>query len=102
MAIPHLSEMYEAYRERGLVIVGISLDTGGRERVQRFAVNTGIRYPIVMADDKVVKDYDISPIPTTYLIDRDGYISNKWVGFSEALMSKISAETDRLLSRESS
>jgi len=102
LAIPHLNEMYKAYRERGLEIIGISLDTGGGERVRRFAVNMGIQYPIIMADNEVVKDYGISPIPTTYLIDRDGYISNKWVGFSQNLMSKISAETERLLSRKSS
>jgi hypothetical protein len=62
----------------------------------------GIEYPIIMADDQVVKNYGISPIPTTYLIDRAGYISNKWVGFSQDLMGKISAETERLLSKESS
>jgi peroxiredoxin len=62
----------------------------------------GIQYPIIIADDEVLKNYGISPIPTTYLIDREGYISSKWVGFSQSLMSKISAETERLLSRERS
>jgi peroxiredoxin len=102
LAMPHLNKMYMAYRERGLEIVGVSLDKGGRELVRRFAVNMGIEYPIIMADDQVVKNYGISPIPTTYLIDRAGYISNKWVGFSQDLMGKISAETERLLSKESS
>jgi cytochrome c biogenesis protein CcmG/thiol:disulfide interchange protein DsbE len=102
LAIPHLNEMYRVYRERGLEIIGVSLDTGGRERVRKFAVNMGIQYTIIMADDEVVKNYGISPIPTTYLIDRDGSISSKWVGFSQNLMSKISAETERLLSGESS
>jgi len=101
LAIPHLNEMYRAHRERGLEIIGVSLDTGGRERVRRFAINMGIRYPIIMADDEVVKNYGISPIPTTYLIDRNGCISSKWVGFSQNLMNKISAETERLLSMES-
>jgi len=62
----------------------------------------GIQYPIIIADDEVLKNYGISPIPTTYLIDREGYVSSKWVGFSQSLMNKISAETERLLSRESS
>ena len=101
LAIPHLNDLYKAYRERGLEIIGVSLDKGSPERVKRFAVNMGIQYTIIMADDEVVKNYGISPIPTTYLIDRDGYISNKWVGFSQNLMSKISVETERLLSQGS-
>ena len=100
LAIPHLNDLYKAYRERGLEIIGVSLDTGSQERVRRFAVNMGIKYTIIMADDEVVKNYGISPIPTTYLIDRNGHLCNKWVGFSQNLMSKISAETERLLSQK--
>jgi peroxiredoxin len=100
-AIPHLNDLYKAYRARGLEIIGVSLDTGSQERVRRFAVSMGIRYPIIMANDEVLKNYGIAPIPTTFLIDRKGYISNKWVGFSQSLMAKISAETERLLSQES-
>jgi cytochrome c biogenesis protein CcmG/thiol:disulfide interchange protein DsbE len=101
LAIPHLNDLYKAYRKRGLEIIGVSLDKGSQERVRRFAVSMGIQYLIIMADDEVVKNYGISPIPTTFLIDRDGYISSKWVGFSQNLMSKISAETERLLSQKS-
>lgn len=101
LAIPHLNDLYKAYRERGLEIIGLSLDKGSPDRVRRFAVNMGIEYPIIMADEDVVKNYGISPIPTTYLIDRRGYISNKWVGFSQNLMRKIAAETERHLSKGS-
>ncbi len=101
LAIPHLNDLYKAYRERGLEIIGLSLDKGSPERVRKFALNMSIQYAIIMADDDLVKKYGISPIPTTYLIDRDGYIANKWVGFSRTLMSKIAAETERLLSQGS-
>jgi len=101
MAIPHLNNLYRTHRERDLEIIGLSLDKGSPEMLKRFSSSMGIQYTIVMADDEVVKNYGISPIPTTYLIDRDGYITNKWVGFSQNLMSKISAETERLLSEGS-
>jgi peroxiredoxin len=97
MAIPHLNTLYRTHRERELEIIGLSLDKGSPEMLKRFSVSMAIEYTIVMADDKVVKDYGISSIPTTYLIDRDGSITNKWVGFSQNLMSTISAETERLL-----
>jgi len=99
LAIPHINDLYKAYRERGLEIIGLSLDKGSPERVRKFALNIGIEYTIIMADDDLVKKYGISPIPTTYLIDREGHITNKWVGFSKNLMSKIAAETEKLLSK---
>jgi len=102
LAIPHLNDLYEANRERGLEIIGLSLDKGSPARVRKFALNMGIQYTIIMADDDLVKRYGISPIPTTYLIDREGYITNKWVGFSQNLMSKVTAETERLLSQRGS
>lgn len=101
LAIPHLNNLYKTHRERELEIIGLSLDKGSPEMLKRFSVSMAIEYTIVMADDKVAKDYGISPIPTTYLIDRDGSITNKWVGFSQNLMSTISAETEKLLSEGS-
>jgi peroxiredoxin len=101
LAIPHLNDLYKAYRKRGLEIIGLSLDKASAERVRKFALNMGIEYIIIMANDELVKKYGISPIPTTYLIDREGYIANKWVGFSQNLMSKIGAETERLISKGS-
>jgi peroxiredoxin len=101
MAIPHLNNLYKTHRERALEIIGLSLDKGSPEMLKRFSASMAIEYTIVMADEKVLDDYGISTIPSTYLIDRDGSITNKWVGFSQNLMSTISAETERLLSEGS-
>ncbi|UCD71171.1 MAG: TlpA family protein disulfide reductase [Syntrophobacterales bacterium] len=100
LAIPHLNDLYKAYQKSGLEIIGVSLDKGSPERIRRFAVNIGVQYTLIMADDEVIRKYGISPIPTTYLIDRDGYISNKWIGFSQNLMNNITTEIERLLSQE--
>src|SRR5438876_2938512 len=35
--IPHLNKLYENYRGKGLVVVGISMDAGGGESVKEFA-----------------------------------------------------------------
>ena len=99
LAIPHLNDLYKAYRKNGLEIIGLSLDNGSPERVRRFGANIGIEYTIIMADDDLVENYGTPRIPSTYLIDRDGHISNTWVGFNQNLMSKIAADTERLLSK---
>ena len=80
--IPHFISLYGKYRRKGLEVIGISLDRGGVEPVRSFADTYGINYPILMGDQKVTRDYGgIRSIPTTFIIDRQGRITEKFVGY---------------------
>lgn len=93
--IPGFIELQKKYGEKGLVVVGISLDDGP-EGVRRFASQLEVKYPLVMGDEKVTKDYGgVSVIPTTFVIDRQGRIASRHVGFAEA--SVFEAEIKPLL-----
>ncbi|HVU17005.1 MAG TPA: TlpA disulfide reductase family protein [Candidatus Didemnitutus sp.] len=83
--MPGFVELQNKYRDRGLVIVGLSVDQGGPEEVRRFAEKNGITYTLAMADDATVKAFgEFDAFPTTFLIDRDGNIRHRKVG----IMSK--------------
>jgi len=74
--------LYAAYRSKGLEVIGISLDQGGVEVVKPFATEYQVNYPIVMGDSRVVSAYGgIRGIPTTFLIDRQGRIAKRYVGY---------------------
>jgi peroxiredoxin len=82
--IPGYIEMQRAHADRGLVIVGISLDQGGPAGVQRFVERHGVNYPIVMGDAAVAEAFGgVQSIPTTFLIDRQGQIRDRKVGAME-------------------
>jgi peroxiredoxin len=82
--IPDFVELYRTYKDKGLVIVGISLDQGGVEVVKNFAAQYKVTYPLVMGDQKVTEAYGgISAIPTTFIIDRQGKIIDGVVGSRE-------------------
>jgi thiol-disulfide isomerase/thioredoxin len=73
--IPEFIALQKKYGEKGLVVVGVSMDEGGTVPVARFVKNHGVDYPIVMGDDKISADYgDIMGLPTTFVIDRQGKI----------------------------
>ncbi len=79
--IPDLIDLQKNY-SKDLVIVGISLD---QERtikdLKPFIENYGINYPVVLGDEKVVKDYGgINAIPTSFIVDRKGFIVDSHVG----------------------
>jgi peroxiredoxin len=87
--IPDFIEVYDAHQEKGLEIIGISLDRGGTQQVVQFAERNKINYPIAMATQSIMDDYQPGQfIPTTIIIDRDGKIRHKHVG----VLSKSSLE----------
>ncbi len=79
--IPGYVELQKKYADRGLVIVGVSLDRGGPKVVEPFAAKRGINYPLVMGDDALVEAFGgVEAIPTTFLIDREGRVRHKKIG----------------------
>jgi thiol-disulfide isomerase/thioredoxin len=87
--IPDLIEVFGKYRSKGLEIVGIALDQGGWNDVTPFLKQNKINYPIVVGDDNVSDAYGgITAIPTTFIIDKNGYIVDSHVG----MMTKAQLE----------
>jgi cytochrome c biogenesis protein CcmG/thiol:disulfide interchange protein DsbE len=80
--IPGFISLQNKYGKDGLAVVGISLDEDGPTAVKPFVKQTGINYTVVAGNDQVTKDYgDIESIPTTFIIDRNGRVMSKHVGY---------------------
>lgn len=93
MEIPGLVKLYDRYREKGLEIVGLSLDNAGPDVVKTFIKEHRIPYPVAMATSEVRRRYGHPrSIPTTYFIDRRGRIAKRQVGYMpENMLEKVIA-----------
>ena len=83
--IPDFVEAYTAQKANGLEILGISVDTKGKDAVVDFVKKNKINYPIVLESrektQKLIDDYQPGQyIPTTFIIDKSGRIRHKEVG----------------------
>ena len=87
--IPSFIEIHHAYANRGLAVVGISMDIlyedlkGPAEAwslVNPFVEAHKVDYPILMGDDGITNRYSVNALPVTYLIDRRGRIAATYVG----------------------
>jgi cytochrome c biogenesis protein CcmG/thiol:disulfide interchange protein DsbE len=84
MDIEHFKSLYEQYREQGLEIVGIALDQGGAPAVRPFVQDNKINYTVLIGNQEVVDAYGgIQGLPTTFIIDRQGNIIEKMIGYRE-------------------
>jgi len=98
-AIPHLIQMKKEHKDEDFDIVGISLDGSDKiDKVKKFISDVGINYNICMGSDSVEKDFGgIPAIPTIFLIDKNGSIVNKWIGFERSVADEISGEVKKQL-----
>ena len=82
--IPTFVSLQKQYADKGLVIVGVSLDEKGPGVVKPFVAKMGINYPVVMGDPKTAADYGgIAVVPTTFVIDRNGKVAAEHQGDAE-------------------
>jgi len=70
--MPHLSQLYDKYRAAGFVLLGVNVDDDAGRAVD-VAAKLGLKFPVLFDTDKrVSRLYDLSAMPSTVLIDRDG------------------------------
>ena len=98
-SIPHLIQLYKNYQEKGFELIGMSMDKAGEaEMVGRFVNSMDIPFPILMTPEGVARSYKVTGLPTTILIDREGKIREKIVGYNSAISQQIAARVEELTS----
>ncbi len=90
MEIPHFNDLAKEYGDKGLVVLGVSVDRGGADVVRKFKEKTEVGYPVVMSNSDTHAKYQsyIDPsqqggIPFTFVIDREGIIRERYVGYRD-------------------
>ena len=82
--IPHFVELQKQYGDRGLAIIGVSLDEQGPDVVKKFVKQFQMTYPVVIGNEKIVEAYGgIEGIPTTFVIGRKGRIVRAYMGYND-------------------
>lgn len=82
-SIPKLKELYTLYKNKGLEILSVSIDTD--EAAWRKAMaDEAMPWSQVLSPnkEKTMKDFSIQGVPTLFLINREGRIVEKFTGYS--------------------
>jgi thiol-disulfide isomerase/thioredoxin len=79
--IPHLNQLAKENPKEELVIIGISHEE--HDVVSEFAGKNNIGYPIATADNLPPPYGEVSSLPTTFFIDRNGVIQSVLVGYHD-------------------
>lgn len=79
---PYLQSVYERYRDRGLRILGVSVDLrADHDAVVEFVEEFGVEYDIALDPDARSRDlFHARGLPTSVLFNRDGTVAFSWIG----------------------
>lgn len=95
--MPHLNRLYEKYRGAGFVVFGVNVDEDVRN-VAAIAQKLALKFPVLPDTDKrVSKQYDLSAMPSTVLIDRDGRVRYVHRGYRDGFEETYEKQIRELL-----
>ena len=81
--MPSMETLYQRFKAKGLVIVAVNLQED-RNSVQRFVDEYGLSFPVLLdTTGRVGATYGARSIPTTYIVDRDGFVLAGTIGTRE-------------------
>jgi thiol-disulfide isomerase/thioredoxin len=79
--LPDLSQLYEKYKDRGLVVLGVMTDDPDNQSLLNFQSDNMMSYPVVRANSEIQISYDYpQSLPTTFIYDRRGKRAHYQVG----------------------
>lgn len=79
--MPDLGALYDARRDKDLVVIGVAVDFQNPKEVLEFADNMLVSYPIVLGEQKVTDQFArIRGLPTTLIYDPKGKLVKTHLG----------------------
>jgi peroxiredoxin len=84
LEMPAIEAEYQARREQGFTVLAVDWDEPAAD-VVAFVEELGLSFPILLDPGSAVNDlYRVRGYPTTFFINRDGYVDRQHVGIMSA------------------
>jgi peroxiredoxin len=105
LEIPSIMDVQAEYKNKAFTVVGISMDIPYEDlknedeawgKVKPFIAKKKINYPILMGRESLFKDFGLTQLPDTLLIDKAGKVAAVYVGIIDK--GNVEANVTKLLS----
>ena len=94
--MPSLNRLYKEMKSHGLEIIAVSTD-GSASSVRDFRKTHGLLFPVVIDDDReATRLYHVFSLPTSFLIDKDGFVVEKFYGEYDWTSQQMKGKIEKL------
>jgi thiol-disulfide isomerase/thioredoxin len=99
MAMPEIDEFTEKYADKDVTVISLNVWENVPEKAKKFITDNEYDMQLMWAegDVKATDLFEVTGIPTLIVIDKDGVIRFKEVGYEEGLAEKLGWFADELL-----
>ena len=79
--LPELQKLFGKFPSDRIAMFGINMDQSVNG-IKPFIEKLQLSFPVLIADNKVTKDYGVGAVPQTVLIDKKGIVKKIYVGYA--------------------
>jgi len=98
-SFPWLASMHSRYAAKGLVVVAINLDKK-RELAEAFLEQNAAPFTVAFdPDGKIARAFDVSAMPSGFLIDAEGKLISSHVGYDAKETAMIESRIQEAFSK---
>lgn len=95
--MPLLESLHKRYRDTGFVLLGVNIDDSP-DKARTMAKGLGVSFPVLFDSKKAVsRAYQVSGMPTTVIVDRDGKVRFVHRGYRPGVEEKYLDQVRGLL-----
>ena len=103
--MPEFVKLQEKYKDKNFEVIGLNTgDDNGREpaeKIKEFAQKLNINYQLAYADGELVNEFvrksKMGGIPQTFLINREGQLTNIFTGGGAKMVNSIKENVDKIV-----
>lgn len=101
-AIPKLNKIYDIYKEKGVQFIGLNMDSPrNAAKIKPFINAHNIQYPVLKdPDGTVTSKLNITSIPVLLIVDKNGEIVFRHLGYRSGDEKIIEEKIKKLLVEE--
>ena len=98
LEMPTMQKIYSEYKGRGFEILAINIEPDALQEIREFVKELRLTFPVLLDPDmKVTRKYRLIGLPISFLIDRQGIIRAKEVGYHDWTDKESRRQVESLL-----
>ncbi len=99
VSLPLLNQMRKDFAAKGFEVLGVDVDKDEGE-ARKVIKALGLEYPMIRVEESTYEWYDITAMPSAYVIDRKGKVRNIHRGFHKGEFPSMRDDIEKLLQED--
>lgn len=101
LEMPSLQALSKKYHNENVEIIAISVDHGREKSVKKWIAKNNLDFPIALEGQEAGKVYEVSALPVTFIIGKQGQLIGRILGEREWNNEETTQLIESLLAKES-